>query len=163
MRFLLYSLVLIIAAISAGACGTIHAFPPQSRDDLFELTEVDGFDAVEFRNRLAKLPADAGWADHVRRNEYVIESLYAAGWPGMAKELNYDATTLHTQIAQALYDAANRPGWRHDRYQEATVGALSQDLSRLCGIEEHIWVGLIAPLLDVPRKSREYQTAMGIV
>lgn len=156
--------LLLICFPHGWGCNTLHAFPfLEGRDDVFELSEVDGFDAAEFRDRLARLPADAGWDDPVRRNEYVIESLNAAGWPGRAKELNYDATELHRQIAQALYDAANRPEWRHERYQESTVGPLTEDLSRLCGVEKHTWIELIAPLLDVPRKSREYRTVTGIV
>ncbi len=142
MRILLLCNLLLVGCAVPGV-----SYLQMGSGDHFELSLTAGFDAAAFRDRLASLPRDSGWAFSYRRTASLVSALDTSGWPGQSA--THDVSEdLQRAVAQALYDAARRPEWAHRHDQATTVAAVAEDLGRLCGIEKHVWMEVIFPLLD---------------
>jgi hypothetical protein len=157
--FTLIRLLLIVCTPGCAGVGMMSLGPP---DDRFILArDISGFDAADFRDRLAGLPRNAGWAFPYERMRFLVNALGESGWPENMAGASVPSE-LQVAVAQALYDAARRPGWHHSRDQTPTVAALAADLTRLCGIEKHVWTEVVAPVLDLWEHTPDARTSRGI-
>ena len=137
------------------ACGRVGVLPAQS------VGQQHQFDEDRFAEWVARLPKDADHNFPYERNLYLVGGLQEARWP--VRLAAHDVPEeLQVAVVRALFKGACRPEWVHGWDQGTVVAALAADLTRICGIEKHIWMRELYPLLDPWGKSSEARTAQGM-